>query len=439
MSLQTFAQRLAAITATLNAIAANARRIFELPVQNTLDPTSLIHVSRDGISESLEIQKIIDSINNGNYSQLLSVGEISVTGLVVSVPSGAQWVYEGVNYQTNAITNITETLCEAGFLRKDILVANQSNQIVLVKGAESQTIRIRPNIPIGTVLVTEIDADDTVVGSPSTPVIGNPSYTKLETDALLKIDTGAESSITTVAFGSIPAGTNIQSRSFNSILIDAMIVYQNPSFTFFSLNQSQLIEVGVALSGSRNFTWSTSNNGNVQTNSVLIRDVTANTILGSGLANDGAETLSIGTIANTIPITQNWRVEAINTNAVGFASGNYTVNSIYPYFFGKTSSVPTVNQALIDSGTKVVALSNGNITVNFNATSEYLWFAIPETSASKTAWYVSALNSGNIGTPSDLFGAFTVLSVDSAIWNDQNYKVYVSNYPTPMASIQLNN
>lgn len=174
MSFQKFVtERLAAITASLNNIGTNSKRIFELPAQTTLDPTSLIHVSRDEVSESLEIQKIIDAINNGNYSQLLSVGEISVTGLVVSIPSGASWVYENINYATVSITNITETLCAAGFLRKDILVANQSNQIVLIKGAESETIRIRPNIPIGSVLVTELDVDDTVVGTPTIPIIGN--------------------------------------------------------------------------------------------------------------------------------------------------------------------------------------------------------------------------------------------------------------------------
>lgn len=179
MSFQAFVtERLAAITASLNAISTNAKKIDELPIQSTLNPSSKIHVSKSGTSESLEIQKIIDAINNGNYSQLLSVGEITVSDLVVSVPSGAQWFYEGVNYQTTTITNITETLCEPDYLRKDILVANQSNQIVLIKGQESLTIRIRPNIPIGSVLVTEIDVDDTVIGTPSTPIVGN-IYVKL--------------------------------------------------------------------------------------------------------------------------------------------------------------------------------------------------------------------------------------------------------------------
>ena len=191
MSFQTFVtERLAAITAQLNGIGTNAKKIFELPVQSTLDPASKIHVSKGGTSESLEIQKIIDAITEKNYSQLLSIGEITVSGLNVNVPSAAMWVYEGIIYQTTAITTIPETLCAAGYLRKDILVANQSNQIVLVKGAESETIRIKPNIPIGTVFVTEIDVDDAVIGTPSTPIVGDNFISKVSQSPRRSYDSG---------------------------------------------------------------------------------------------------------------------------------------------------------------------------------------------------------------------------------------------------------
>lgn len=180
MSFQIFTQRLAAITATLNAITTNAKRIFELPSQATLDPISLIHVSRDGISESLSVQKIIDTIVEKTYSQLLEVGEITVSGLVVSVPAGARWIYKGINYTTAATTSINETLCAAGYLRKDILVANQLNQIVLIKGTESLTIRVKPNVPIGSVFITDLDVDDTVIGTPSPPVLGDNFISKRE-------------------------------------------------------------------------------------------------------------------------------------------------------------------------------------------------------------------------------------------------------------------
>jgi len=181
MSFQTFVtERLADLTAKYNALVINAKKIDELPVQTTLDPASKIHVSKDGNSESLSVQKIVDTIVKKTYSHLLEVGEITVTGLVVNVPSGVKWVYDGIYYQTTSETNITETLCETDHLRKDILVANQSNQIYLIKGDESLTIRVLPNVPIGTILVTEMDIDDTTVGTPYPSITIQDLESKLE-------------------------------------------------------------------------------------------------------------------------------------------------------------------------------------------------------------------------------------------------------------------
>lgn len=116
-----------------------------------------------------------------------------------------------------------------------------------------------------------------------------------------------------------------------------------------------------------------------------------------------------------------------------------TITAIYPYFRGKVSggSKPTANQALIDSGTKVVSGSNGTITVSFASdATDWIWFAIPQTSTSKTKWYVDAINNGDIWTPSDLFGAEDLVSIDSPtlLWNGVTYKIYVSNYQTEVVS-----
>jgi len=172
-------EKITSLTNRLNDIENNAKKTEELPEQAYLDPESKIRVSENGNSKSLKIERIIETIVAKTYSQLIEVGEITVSGLLVTVPEGARWIYEGINYQTDADTEITETLCAVGYLRKDILVANQFNQIELIKGAESETIRIRPNIPIGTVLVTELDIDDTVIGTPAPPIIGENFIPKL--------------------------------------------------------------------------------------------------------------------------------------------------------------------------------------------------------------------------------------------------------------------
>jgi hypothetical protein len=181
MSFQTFVtERLAAITATINAIATNAKKIDELPVQENLNPASKIHVSRGGISESLEVQKIIDAVASGSYDQLLAIGEITLAGNVATIPANAQWKIDEVYYGN--IANIVRTIpyCATGLARKDILVANTSNDIVLVKGPETAGITIRPNIPINTVFVTEMDITDNSVGTPTPPVISDAYVPKME-------------------------------------------------------------------------------------------------------------------------------------------------------------------------------------------------------------------------------------------------------------------
>ena len=220
--------------------------------------------------------------------------------------------------------------------------------------------------------------------------------------------------------------------------------YQLPAFTSFSINaQSTLIQVGTTLSGVKNFLWSTSNSGNVQPNSIAIRDVNANTLIASALANDGSENVDIGVINNTSPISQSWRAEGMNTQSGSFVSANFTVNSIYPVFYGKVASGgapsggnrPVANQALIDSGTVAVVNSNGTITISFNTTSDdYMWFAVPSTSPVKTQWYVDPLNNGSIGgavTPAgNLFPDPDTVVIDSptVLWSGVSYKIYIANY-----------
>jgi hypothetical protein len=122
---------------------------------------------------------------------------------------------------------------------------------------------------------------------------------------------------------------------------------------------------------------------------------------------------------------------------------NKEVKKILPYFWGVDENAVTPSQFYIESGNKVVQESTGTININFNASSQYLWFAIPEDSASKTEWLVTQLNSGDIGGPTNLFNdptTITVSSPTSGIFWEKNYKFYYSNYPTTVNTpMQLNN
>jgi len=159
------------------------------------------------------------------------------------------------------------------------------------------------------------------------------------------------------------------------------------------------------------------------------------------------EWTTIGTQAwNNTPVTYNEIASILDTvtfsaevtNNNGYTSTNSkTLTALHPYFWGKvTGARPTRDQALIDSGNKVVASSTGTIIVDFNSsTDDWLWFAIPATSTSKTKWYVNALNNWNIGSGSDLFDAEQLVMVDSPdmYWNGIHYKIYVSTYKSEVS------
>lgn len=235
---------------------------------------------------------------------------------------------------------------------------------------------------------------------------------------------------TTVTVGGIPIDETLADRTAIDVLTQMLVVFQVPNFPSFTMAQSQLIEVGVALSGNKTFNWTTTNPTNIVANSLIVTDATSNTVIGSSLANDGVEILDIGTIVNTSPITRNWNIKATDLQSGIFTSNNYTVNSIYPIFFGLANTAPTANQALIDSGIKQVVQSDGTLNITFGAVGQYLWFAHPALNPTKTKWYVNALNNGNIGSISDLFNAPTTVSITTVMWAGVSYKIYISNIPT---------
>jgi hypothetical protein len=247
----------------------------------------------------------------------------------------------------------------------------------------------------------------------------------------LKIDTGVDSSITTVTVGGIPSGTDIQDRTFESLLTDILIAYLYPQFTSQGCNYPSTVEVGTTVSGSGVFTWAISNGTNIVPNSVNIFDVNANDYLVTGLADDGSQTVTLNSqLLNTNNATQVWQISAENTKSEVVESGNITTTAIYPIFYGVANSQPTANQSLIDGGTKAIVSSTGTLNITFGASGQYLWFAHPSINTTKTKWYVNALNNGNIGSISDLFNAPTTVSITTVMWAGVSYKIYISNIPT---------
>jgi hypothetical protein len=119
---------------------------------------------------------------------------------------------------------------------------------------------------------------------------------------------------------------------------------------------------------------------------------------------------------------------------------------IYPYYWYKSSTQITAAdmKTAIENGTatKVVGVSTGTITINFGATGQYLAFAYPASSTTKTIWFVNAFDFGTI--PGGVFGSASTLAVSastsSPIWSNIDYKIHVTaGLITQTSDMQLRN
>lgn len=125
---------------------------------------------------------------------------------------------------------------------------------------------------------------------------------------------------TTITVGGIPSGSAIAGLTYDQLWERLLVPYVLPAFSSFLMTgQASPIEVGATITGSKTFTWGTTNSGNVATNSIVIRDQTGATDLVTGQANDGTEVVSVGTVTKTSPSSHTWRIKGTNTNPAGAA------------------------------------------------------------------------------------------------------------------------
>lgn len=174
------AQKLAGVIQQVQNIISLGKRIIEFPTQETLEPASYIHVSRNGISEKLEIQKIIDAIANLDYDRLISVGLLSIDDNELKIPAFAQWLIDNIIFGNNAEVSIPIPFAEEGLNRTDLIYGNNLGQILRISGPELEGIFLKPNLPLNCVEITTLNVTDSSIGDPSTPIVGTGYITKNE-------------------------------------------------------------------------------------------------------------------------------------------------------------------------------------------------------------------------------------------------------------------
>jgi hypothetical protein len=208
-------------------------------------------------------------------------------------------------------------------------------------------------------------------------------------------------------------------------------------------------------------------NGDGTTGPDLVGAATQYTFTGTGISST-AQTGSTLDISNVIVSgTNNWAVTVNHDAGTGDyfdnkgnvednldasrVSGTTTdsasspsVTGVYPYFYLKSaspiSSSDMASAIAAGTATKVVASSTGTLAIPYNVSAQYLAVAYPSTSTTKTKYYVTALDNGDITV---VFNAVATESVNSpdAYWSGVSYKVHTSKsaLTNSNATIELRN
>lgn len=212
--------------------------------------------------------------------------------------------------------------------------------------------------------------------------------------------------------GGLEAGTDINGMSPCDVLKLILYPYAYPAFTsFYIANQSTVLEVGDKVTGGvRTFKWSTTNDENIQENSISIKDLTQNTTLGSNLANDGQEDLDIGSdIVYTSPATHTWQISGVNTKNETFTR-NFSVRWYYRVYWGSSPNDTLTEdeiKALPNSQLKPNATGDYNFS-NDNGDELYYYVVYPDSWGDISSWVdtdtgfgVDYTNAGTVDVTND--------------------------------------
>jgi hypothetical protein len=129
----------------------------------------------------------------------------------------------------------------------------------------------------------------------------------------------------------------------------------------------------------------------------------------------------------------------------GFTSNTVSIEGIYPYFYGTSTTKLTDIEIrdIIEAGdaNKVLTKADGTITITFNASDKYIWFAHADAYTEKTKWYGDTINNGNIGGSGNFINAPNLIEVSSPdnYWTVE-YMTYISDYSTnTVGALQFRN
>jgi len=138
-------------------------------------------------------------------------------------------------------------------------------------------------------------------------------------------------------------------------------------------------------------------------------------------------------------------VNAPQAASSNFQSTIYTVTGMYPYFWGKSNTLPTAQDIAdtISAGTanKVLSSASGTISVPYNTlnTGEFIWVAYYSGYTTKTIWWVNGFDFGNIDNSFITTAVLQPVKSPESYWSGITYKMHWSVNPTVQQTLEFRN
>jgi hypothetical protein len=168
--------------------------------------------------------------------------------------------------------------------------------------------------------------------------------------------------------------------------------------------------------------------------------------VGKGNYNQGARKSDSQGVLDTRPyaIRSTNNPQSADTN---FTSNTVSIDGIYPFFYGTSTTKLTSSQikSVIEAGNanKVLTKADGTISITFNASDKYIWFAHADVYPEKTKWADSVLNiPTDIGVTDSFINAPNLIQISSPdeLWTTIDYLTYISDYSTnTVGALQFRN
>ncbi|MGI4822240.1 MAG: hypothetical protein ACRYFV_13605 [Janthinobacterium lividum] len=233
------------------------------------------------------------------------------------------------------------------------------------------------------------------VDVPLGPVIGGFASKQVTTEefaTMLGGDSGGvKEYVSTENLGGISAGDRFSAdASANGLtLVQMLVKYQRPGFTLFNIaGQADRTElVGTQFgAGFKSFTWNTTNPSNVKPISLTIRDVTANTILGSEEENDGVASFSTQAFTVNLGQSRVYLISGVDTQSNTFFE-TVTISGLFQSFFGYTDANGVLDMpTLLSLGNDVLQSGKARTVVGVTAgIGLYTVYAWPSTGSDDIA------------------------------------------------------